>query len=131
MPTDKTNSFGTMYIHDYVSQVIEHLNERAIEISHAEVVELYEKSENLLADNEWMLSDNERGYLADKIQSKVIPQPKILIKDHKKKGPDGNYPSRLVVPATNFTAGFSQLGYLGIKCTLDTNKIKYNQREIV
>ena len=120
-----------MHIQDYVNQVIEHLDERATEISRAAVVELYERSEILLTNNEWMLSDNERGYLTDKIQSKAIPQPKILIKDHKKKGSDGNYPSRLVVPATNFTAGFSQLGYLGIKCILDSNKVKYNQREII
>ena len=75
-----------------------------------------------------MMSDTERGYLSDKIQSKAIPPPKILIKDHKEKFPKGNFPSRLVVhvPATTFTAGFSQLGYLGIKYILDSNNIKYS-----
>ena len=28
---------------------------------------------------------------------------------------DGDFPTRIIVPATNFMAGFAKLGYLGIK----------------
>ena len=48
--------------------------------------------------------------------------PKLLIKDHKEMKADRTYPTRLVVPATNFTAGFSNAGYRGIKKILDDNK---------
>jgi hypothetical protein len=37
-----------------------------------------------------------------------------LIKDHKKADSKGNFPTRLVVPANNFTSAFPKLGYLGI-----------------
>ena len=57
---------------------------------------------------------------------KAIPTPKLLIKDHKKRTNDG-YPTRLIIPATNFTATFSKLGYLGLKAILDENEILYNK----
>ena len=63
--------------------------------------------------------------------SKAVPQPKILIKDHKECRIDGSFPTRLVVPATNFTAGFPKLGYLGIKKILDTADVNYGKRNIV
>eukprot|EP00957_Ditylum_brightwellii_P211448 15366177-Ditylum_brightwellii.AAC.1 len=43
-------------------------------------------------------------------------------KDHKALEEDGSFPTRLVIPATNFTATSSKLGYLGIKQILDDNK---------
>ena len=73
-----------------------------------------------------MLSDNENAFLLEGIESKAIPTPKLLIKDHKKRTNDG-YPTRLIIPATNFTATFSKLGYLGLKAILDKNEILYNK----
>ena len=73
-----------------------------------------------------MLSDNEYAFLLEGIESKAIPTPKLLIKDHKKKTNDG-YPTRLIIPATNFTATFLKLGYLGLKAILDKVEILYNK----
>ena len=74
-----------------------------------------------------LLSDNEKAFLKEKIQTKAVPQPKILIKDHKPADAEGNFPTHLVVPATNFTAGFPKMGYLGIKKIFEENGIKYGQ----
>ena len=56
-----------------------------------------------------------------------------MIKDHKKADSNGLlYPTRLVVPATNFTAGFPKLGYLGIKRIFDaSDMVKYGSKTIV
>ena len=43
----------------------------------------------------------------------------------------GEYPTRLVIPATNFTATFSKLGYLRIKKMLDKAKVNYSRFTIV
>ena len=43
---------------------------------------------------------------------------------------EGEYPNRLLVPATNFTATFSKLGYKGIKAILDKNDINYSEYTI-
>ena len=48
---------------------------------------------------------------------------KILIKDHKRINKKGEYPTRLVIPATKFTATFYKIGYLGIKRSLDRGKV--------
>eukprot|EP00957_Ditylum_brightwellii_P146369 11144533-Ditylum_brightwellii.AAC.1 len=42
-----------------------------------------------------------------------------------------NFPTRLVIPATNFTAAFSKLGYIGIKKVLDNNGVNYAKHTIV
>jgi hypothetical protein len=54
-----------------------------------------------------------------------------LIKDRTESDELNNYPTRLVVPANNFTSGFPKLGYGGIKKIFDDNKINYNERTIV
>ena len=44
------------------------------------------------------------------------------LKDHKPLI-DGEYETRLVIPATNFTSAFPKAGYLGIKAIFDKNGI--------
>ena len=55
----------------------------------------------------------------------------LLIKDHKKPDKNGDYPSRLVVPAKNFMAGFPHVGQHGIKKILDRNSVYYSRKTIV
>ena len=69
-------------------------------------------------------------FLSKTLEFKSIPTPKIIIKDHKKANDEGYYPSELIVPASNFTSGFPQLGYLGIKRIFDSEKINYEERTI-
>ena len=45
----------------------------------------------------------------------MIPYPKILIKYHKAINKKEVFSTMLVIPATNFTATFSKIGYLRIK----------------
>ena len=51
----------------------------------------------------------------------------ILIKNHNKIEEKGKFPTKLVIPATNFTATFSKIGYLGIKRFLDKGKVNYSR----
>ena len=44
---------------------------------------------------------------------------------------DSALPIRLVILATNFTATFSKIGYLGIKRCLDKGKVNYSRNSIV
>ena len=59
------------------------------------------------------------------------PSPKLLIKDHKKVDKDGNFPTRLVVPANNFTSAFPKLGYMAIRKILDDSKVDYMSKTII
>jgi hypothetical protein len=61
------------------------------------------------------MSEDEYFFMKESINSKAIPAPNLLIKCRKEINDDGNYPTRLVVPATNFTLAFSKLGNIGIK----------------
>ena len=54
-----------------------------------------------------------------------------MIKDHKEKKPDGTFPTRLVAPATNFTAAFPKAGYLGVKSIFNKHKVEYSQHAII
>ena len=60
-----------------------------------------------------------------------MPSPKILIKDHKTINEKGELPTRLLIPATNFTAKFSKIGYIGIKMCLNKGKVNYSRVSIV
>ena len=61
----------------------------------------------------------------------MIQYPKILIKDHKKINKKGKLTTRLVIPATNFTVTFSEIGFLEIKRMLERAKVKYFRVSIV
>eukprot|EP00957_Ditylum_brightwellii_P052945 4014245-Ditylum_brightwellii.AAC.1 len=61
----------------------------------------------------------------------TIPQPHLLVKDHKDPDANVDFPTRLVIPATNFTAAFSKLGYMGIKKVLDDHGVNYAKHTIV
>ena len=43
----------------------------------------------------------------------------------------GDLPNRLVIPAINFSATFSKVGYLELKKILEKNKINYKKFTIV
>ena len=43
----------------------------------------------------------------------------------------GDFPTRLVIPATNFPATFEKVGYLGLKNILGKNEINYTRLTIV
>ena len=69
-------------------------------------MELYEIAQETKLKIEDSLSESEERFLSKTLESKSIPTPKLIIKDHKKANADGEFPSRLIVPANNFTSGF-------------------------
>eukprot|EP00957_Ditylum_brightwellii_P058811 4458778-Ditylum_brightwellii.AAC.1 len=76
---------------------------------------IHGKVEAFEAKIKLLFTKNKRDFLQEGIVSKAIPQSQLLAKDHKPPKEDGSFPTRLMIPATNFTATFSKLGYLGIK----------------
>ena len=131
VPTDKTNSFRVMEVDEYSQQVLEHLKKSGKEIPRSRLIEVEEQANNLLEQIQNNLTENEAAFIRQTLKSKAIPSPKLLIKDHKKVGKNGKFPTRLVVPANNFTSAFPRMGYLGIKKILDDNRINYMKKTII
>ena len=77
------------------------------------------------------LSVKEEESVRQSLATIAIPSPKLLIEDHKTINENGEFSTRLVIPATNFTATFSKIGCLGIKRCLDKGKLKYSRNSIV
>jgi hypothetical protein len=70
------------------------------------------------------------GFIEEMLDSRAVPTPKLLINNHKPMNNKGEYMMQLIVPATNFTAAFPKVGYLGIKNILDQNGINYSESTI-
>ena len=91
----------------------------------------YENANLLLEKVKLDLSVKEEEYVRQFLATRVIPSTKLLIKDHNTINKNGGFPTRLVIPATNFTATFSNIVYLGIKRCLDKVKVNYSCNSIV
>ena len=82
----------------YAAMCIQHLRNDSVPTNHSCLKKIYAESKLL------------HNYIKSTITKKAIPTVKLLIKDHKKKEENGDYCTRLVVPAKIFTAGFSHVG---------------------
>ena len=133
IPTDKTNSFELLDIKTLDLFIQKHLNKKAKQIDKARLSSTVDEAIKLIDDwkNKEILNEKEAKYALESIQSRAVPVPKLLIKDHKDKDENGNYPTRLVVPATNFTAAIPNLGYRGIRQIFDQEKINYTRKTII
>ena len=109
----------------------EHLNEKCNEVKNPELTATYKKANELLAKFENMMSESEAKYMKCWIQSRRIPTPRLSIKDHKAPREDGTYPTRLLIPATNFTQCYAKFAYKAIKAIFEANKIQYAKHTIV
>ena len=76
--------------------------------------DIFESVNEVLLDMEELFDKNEYKFIKETIESKAIPTPKLLVRDHKPRDKEGKFPTRIVVSATNFTAAFSKIGYTGI-----------------
>ena len=61
------------------------------------------------------LSSQEEQFVRQSLAMQEIPYPKLSIKDPNTFDKKGEYPTRLVIPATNFTLIFYKIQYPGIK----------------
>ena len=92
---------------------------------------LYKNANLLLEKVKLDLSVEEEEFGRQSLVTRSIPSPKLLIKDHKTINENGEFPTRLVIPATNCTANLSKIGYLGIKRCLEKGKVNYSRNSIV
>ena len=123
--TDKTNSTRVIKIEDYKRWVSDHLQKAADLALRPKVMALYENANLLLEKVKLVSSVKEEEFARQSLATRATPSPKLLIKDHKTVNEKGEFTTRLVIPATNFTATFSNIGYLGIKRYLDKVKVNY------
>ena len=95
--------------------VKEHLKKSAREIDRVRVVEICDNAKVLVDTIGSKMSKNEVGHINESLKTKAIPTHKLLIKDHKKLTSMGEFPTSIVIPATNFSDTFAKVGYLGLK----------------
>eukprot|EP00957_Ditylum_brightwellii_P073466 5582770-Ditylum_brightwellii.AAC.1 len=94
VPTDKTNAHLMVNIDDYNRWVDNHLKEAAIKIRRANIVHLHQEAMSYVESLKAILNAGEYKYLMEGLNSKAIPEPQLLIKDHKEKI-NNEFPMRL------------------------------------
>ena len=117
-------------IEDYKRWVSTHLQKAADLVLRPKAMALYKNANLLLEKVKLDLSVKEEEFVRQSLATRAIPYPKLLIKDHNTINENGEFSTRLVIPATNFTATFSKIGYLGIKRCLDKGKVNYSHNSI-
>eukprot|EP00957_Ditylum_brightwellii_P125744 9585879-Ditylum_brightwellii.AAC.1 len=115
----------------YIDLVVKHLANAAEQVPRTEVVKFHEEAVEFANSRHDFISSDEFSFIQESLTSKDIPQPQLLVKDHKPVEASGDFPTCLVIPTTNFTAAFSKLGYLGIKKVLDEHNVNYNKHTII
>ena len=131
VPTDKTNTVKLIATALYSELVLQHLQEDAKLTDLAHVKQVKKDAIKYLEQNKSILLDQEYNYIKSTISKCAVPTIQLLIKDHKKgRDKNGNYYTRLVVPAKNFTTAFPHVGQQGIKKILDKNKVDYSRKSI-
>ena len=131
VPTDKTNSFKVVKTKQYINWMGNQLRDDATVTTKAKLGKVHEEALTLLKESENFLSHNEYSYIHEMINSRSVPTPKLLIKDHKKNLPNGDPSVRLVVPGRNFCAGFPNVGYRGLKKLLEDLGVNYSRHTII
>ncbi len=131
VPTDKTNSFKVVRIEEYKRWMETALADNAKVTSKEKLGKVYNKAIKLLDNSGHFLSINEFNYIKEMINSRAVPTPKLLIKDHKKRLGNGDPAVRLVIPGRNFCASFPNVGYRGLKILLDNLGVNYSRHTII
>ena len=126
VPTYKTNSTRVIKIKDYKFWVSEHLL-KADDLSLCpKFIALLEDANKLLEKVKMEFSVQEENIVRQSLATRAIRSPKLLIKYHKKINYKEEFLTRLVIPATNFTATLSNIDDLGIKIMLYKVKLNYS-----
>ena len=131
VPTDKTNSYVVLPTSDYAIKVVEHLTADAKKTTTKHLNEIKAEADEVLEKYKDLFAPKEYNYAKSTLNNHRVPVVKLLVKDHKDPDEKGDFPTRLVVPAKNFTAAFPHLGQQGIKKILDRNKVNYQRKTII
>eukprot|EP00957_Ditylum_brightwellii_P071865 5462184-Ditylum_brightwellii.AAC.1 len=67
----------------------------AQEVPQSYVTGLHEDAVEFLEQIDFLLSEKEREFIEEALFIKAIPQPQLLVKDHKDPDINGNFPTRL------------------------------------
>mmetsp|Transcript_59901 Transcript_59901/g.71329 ORF Transcript_59901/g.71329 Transcript_59901/m.71329 type:complete len:212 (-) Transcript_59901:780-1415(-) len=126
IPTDKANSYRLIPLKECITRMEEQLEPVADEILVKDLKRILNDAEETLKTFENYLGRDEKAFIERTLKTKQIPSSELLIKDHKARK-NGQFPLRLVIPTTNFTACFSKVGYLGLKQVLDSYDIDYSR----
>jgi hypothetical protein len=116
IPADKTNSFTTMPQQTNMNKmpwgICWSIEKRSQEAAWSKLMNKRQSCWKRSIDS----APQEKEMVAqESLKFKLIPSPKLLVKDHKNKDKWGQFPTRFVIPATDFTSAFQKLGYLGVK----------------
>ena len=126
-PTDKTNSFRLVDIQKHNKWVAKHLSNNANEISCSTLTKMFQQAKatcNMIAHK---LSKNELLFLTQGVVSKAAPTPKSSTKDHKDRDNNGDFPTRLVMPANNCMSRFQCPACNGTKSIPDKHGVQCNK----
>ena len=140
IPTDKTNSFRLVKVEDYIGWMIEkiasmdaqEIDIAALQTAH-EAAETFATTINGLYEQgvHFPISDTELNAITHCLSKRSVPTPFLLLKDHKPASATGQYPTRLVLPATGFNSMFAKVGYKAIKHIFDMRNVGYGSRTIL
>eukprot|EP00957_Ditylum_brightwellii_P014432 1086561-Ditylum_brightwellii.AAC.1 len=86
VPTDKTNSYTVMSTQKYIEWVVKHLADAAEQVPRTEVVKIHKEAvefANFIRD---FISTDEFNFAQESLTPKAIPQPQLLVKNHKPAG---------------------------------------------
>ena len=92
-----------MEVRKYIEKMNDHITKKCVEVNTEYLKEVEVNAQDLMKKHKHLMDDRESNYLEQWIGSKQIPTPRLLVKDHKEKNSDREFPSRLLIPATNFT----------------------------
>ena len=98
IPTDKTNNFVAVEFDKYLYWMKNHIDKCGFETPRSKLVEIFDESEKLLEEMKVWISKNEYNFVREKLLTRGIPTPMLLIKDHKRKHAEGVFPTRIIVP---------------------------------
>ena len=130
MYTDKTNGYEVVPTSDYICWVEGHLEKDARKVSLLILNDILINGLTLAHTQEKTLSKAEFKYVVAALESRTIPTPRLLIKNHNSRR-NVKYPTCLVVSATNFTAGFANPGYRGIKAIFKNHGVTVDCHTII
>lgn len=122
--TDKTNKFAEVKLEDYIRCMKDNLDEKCTRISREEISDLYSFALYMLDELKIHLTQKEYDFLKAGIENREVPEPMLLLKDHKTTIPT---PYRFVLPCRNFTADFAKLGFTAVKNAMISGCVNFEK----
>eukprot|EP00957_Ditylum_brightwellii_P075548 5741823-Ditylum_brightwellii.AAC.1 len=106
VPTDKSNGHKLFAATDYINWVKKHMRDASIPIKRQEIVKLHHEALQFANWLKEFLNNDEFGYLMENLNSRAIPKPQLLIKDHKKVQKGWSLPNETCHPSYKLCGNF-------------------------